>query len=99
VGGADDLQRLELAVGRIVDAGQQPGARGPSLLVTVDLGPRGRRQGTVAVPGAAAVDLVGRQVVCALDPDELLVLGVRSHAHGFVLLTPEREVEDGSIVG
>jgi hypothetical protein len=44
-------------------------------------------------------ELVGRQVVCVLDPDELLVLGARSHAHGFVLLAPDREVEDGSIVG
>ena len=99
MGAAGTLQELELAVGRIVDAGQQPGARGPSLLVTVDLGPRGRREGTVAMPATAAEELVGRQVVCVLDPDELLVLGVRSHAHGFVLLTPEREVEDGSIVG
>ena len=95
----DDLQRLELAVGRVVDATAHPGARGPSLLLTIDLGPRGRREGTVAVPSARPDELVGRQVVCVLDPDELLVLGVRSHAHGFVLLTPEREVEDGSIVG
>jgi tRNA-binding protein len=97
--GAADLQRLELVVGRVVEAAQQPGARGPSLLVTVDLGPRGRREGTVAVPAASADELVGRQVVCVLDPDELLVLGVRSHAHGFVLLAPDREVEDGSVVG
>jgi tRNA-binding protein len=99
VSSADDLQRLELAVGRVVDATEHPGARGPSLLVTVDLGPRGRRQGTIAVPSAAPGELVGRQVVCVLDPDELLVLGARSHAHGFVLLAPDREVEDGSIVG
>ena len=95
----EDLQRLELAVGRVVDATEHPGARAPSLLVTVDLGPRGRRQGTVAVPSAGPAELVGRQVVCLVDPDEVLVLGARSHAHGFVLLTPEREVEDGSIVG
>jgi tRNA-binding EMAP/Myf-like protein len=99
VSGADQLQQLELAVGRVVAADRQPGARAPSLLVTVDLGPRGRREGTVAVSGSGPAELVGRQVVCVLDPDELLVLGVRSHAHGFVLLTPEREVEDGSIVG
>jgi tRNA-binding EMAP/Myf-like protein len=99
VSSADDLQRLDLAVGRVLDATAHPGARGPSLLVTVDLGPRGRRQGTVAVPSTPGDELVGRQVVCVLDPDELLVLGVRSHAHGFVLLIPEREVEDGSIIG
>ena len=99
MGVSESLQQLELAVGRVVDARQQPGARGPSLLVTVDLGPRGRREGTVAVPGAGADDLVGRQVVCVVDPEELLVLGARSHAHGFVLLAPDHDVEDGSIVG
>lgn len=99
MGAAEDLQQLELAVGRVVEADEHPGARGPSLLLTVDLGPRGRRQGTVAVPASRPQELLGRQVVCVLDPDELLVLGVRSHAHGFVLLTPDREVEDGSLVG
>jgi len=99
VSSVDDLQALELAVGRVLDATEHPGARAPSLLLTIDLGPRGRRRGTIAVPSAAPGDLVGRQVVCVLDPDELLVLGVRSHAYGFVLLRPEREVEDGSIVG
>lgn len=97
--GVDDLQRLELVVGRVLEASQQAGARGPSLIVELDLGPRGRREATLAVPNTQADELVGRQVVCVLDPDELLVLGVRSHAHGFVLLSPDREVEDGSIVG
>src|SRR4051794_11098051 len=69
---AGELQRLELAVGRVLDATQQPGARGPSLLVTVDLGPRGRREGTLALPAARREEVIGRQVVCLLDPDELL---------------------------
>jgi tRNA-binding protein len=98
VGAAEDLQQLDLTIGRIVAADEHPGARAPSLLLTVDLGGRGQRQGTVAVPGARPAELVGRQVVCALDADQVLVLGAHSHLHGFVLLAPEREVEDGSIV-
>jgi tRNA-binding protein len=98
VGAADDLQHLDLTIGRVIAADEHPGARAPSLLLTVDLGGRGRRQGTVAVSGARPDDLVGRQVVCALGADQVLVLGVHSHLHGFVLLAPEREVEDGSVV-
>lgn len=94
---AEDLQRLELTVGRVVAAEKHAGARAPSLLLTVDLGGRGPRDATVAT-SSRPDELVGRQVVCALDGEELLVLGARSHAHGLVLLRPDREVEDGSIV-
>jgi tRNA-binding EMAP/Myf-like protein len=97
VGVADDLQRLELTVGRVVAAEEHAGARAPSLLVTVDIGVRGRRDATLATR-VSPDELVGRQVVCALDGDELLVLGVRSHAHGLVLLRPDREVEEGSLI-
>ncbi len=98
MGAAEDLQRLELTIGRVVDVDEHPGARGPSYLLTVDLGPRGRRSATLAAPSYAKEDLRGRQVVCVLDGDELLVLGAHSHAHGIVLLAPDREVEDGASV-
>jgi tRNA-binding EMAP/Myf-like protein len=94
---ADDLQRLGLVVGRVVDVVQHPGARAPSVILTVDLGPGGRREGTLALPEDVAQQLVGTQVVCVPD-DELLVLGAHSHAHGFVLVRPDRQVEDGTIV-
>jgi tRNA-binding EMAP/Myf-like protein len=97
VGVADDLQRLELTVGRVVAAEEHAGARAPSLLVTIDLGGRGRRDATLATR-VSPDELVGRQVVCALEGDELLVLGARSHSHGLVLLRPDREVEEGSLI-
>jgi tRNA-binding protein len=40
----DDLQRLGLLVGRILAAEDHPGARAPSYLLTVDLGPEGTRE-------------------------------------------------------
>jgi hypothetical protein len=42
---------------------------------------------------------VGRQVVCGLRGDEVLVLAAHSHAGGVVLVRPDRDVEDGTIVG
>lgn len=97
MGVSEELQRLELTVGRVVVAEEHAGARAPSLRLTVDLGGRGRREATVAT-SAQPDELLGRQVVCAVDGEELLVLAARSHAHGLVLLQPDRDVEDGSIV-
>jgi tRNA-binding protein len=94
---SDDLPRLGLRVGRVTEVGEHPGARGPSYVLTVDLGAE-RREATVALPGLAADELIGRQVVCVTAEDELLVLAAQSHAGGPVLLRPDRDVEDGSPV-
>jgi tRNA-binding EMAP/Myf-like protein len=84
-------------VGKVVAAEDHPGARAPSYRLTVDLGGE-TREATIALPGLAKDELVGRQVVCATAEDELLVLAAQSHARGPVLLRPDDEVEDGSIV-
>ena len=89
----------DLVVGRVVSAEPHPGARAPSYLLRLDLGGRGEREASVEAGGYEAEELVGTQVVCELDGDDVTVLAARSHAHGSVLLRPEREVEDGTVVG
>jgi tRNA-binding protein len=98
VGAAEELERLELVVGRVASVEDHPGARGRSYLLTLELGPRGRREATLPASGYERGDLLGRQVVCVLDDDAVLVLGAHSHATGVVLLRPDREVEDGTPV-
>jgi tRNA-binding protein len=98
VAASDNLQRLGLRVGRVLEAREHPGARGPSFVLAVDLGDA-VREATIALPGLSADALVGRQVVCVTAEDELLVLAAQSHASGPVLLRPDDEVEDGSAVG
>lgn len=93
-----ELQRLELVVGRIVAADVHPGSRAPSLLLTVDFGGRGRRQASLLSPSYEAANLQGRQIVCALGGDDAVVLAAHSHASGLVLVAPDREVEDGTVV-
>ena len=88
----------DLVVGRVLAAEPHPGARAPSYLLRLDLGGRGEREATVEAGGYEEADLVGSQVVCELRGDDLVVLAARSHAHGSVLLRPEREVEDGTLV-
>ena len=92
------LQELGVSIGRIVAVVEHPGGRAPAFLVTVDLGAQGRHECSVPHSTYEARDLEGTQVVCARDGDDIVVLAARSHAGGVVLLRPDREVEDGTIV-
>lgn len=97
---AATAEQPDLVVARILAAADLPGARAASYRLTLDLGPRGRREASIQA-GAAHEDrdaLVGRLVVCLLAGDETLVLAAQSHAHGLVFVEPEREVEPGTIV-
>ncbi len=89
----------DLIVGRIVAVEEHPGARAPSYLLRLDLGPRGERHASVERGSYDAAELEGAQVVVDIGSDEALVVAARSHAAGLVLLRPDREVEDGTVVG
>jgi hypothetical protein len=95
---SEDLQRLGLAAVRIVAVAEHAGARAPSYILTLDLGAQGRHECTFPRGEYEPDELEGTQVLCARQGDEVLVVAVHSHAHGVVLLRPDREVEDGSTV-
>ena len=89
---------MELVVGRVVSVSDHPGARGPSFLLEVDLGGRGRREAQME-PGAYAKEsLVGASVVVSISEDGPIVLAARSHAAGPVLVRPDDDVEPGTPV-
>ena len=101
------IERLELAVGRVVEVEAFPEARKPAWNLTLDFGPRGVRRSSAQITHYAREELLGRQVVAVLgfEPkwiagfeSEVLVLGGISDEHGIVLLRPDREIEDGSAV-
>lgn len=94
----DDLQRLGLVVGRVVNVRSHPGARAPSFVLDVDLGWGEPHEATLPAAGYEPDELRGRQVVCLPGEGELVVLGAHSHARGVVLLRPDEEVEDGTPV-
>jgi hypothetical protein len=87
----------ELLVARVLEVGGHPGARGPSYLLRLDLGPRGHAEAQMEPGGYTADELLGTLVVVSMD-DAAIVVCARSHAHGPVLLRPEREVEPGTPV-
>jgi prepilin-type processing-associated H-X9-DG protein len=91
---------VDLVVGTITAAADLVGGRGPSYELTLDLGPRGVRKAFVAT-GAEYRDraaLVGTQVLCSLEGSEANVLFADSHGKGFVLVRPDADVEDGTVV-
>ena len=94
---AEAIQQLDLVVGRITGAEAHAGARGPSALVLLGLGKRGESQTPVPVSLEIAESLVGRQVVCAIGSDDVVVLMAQSH-DGPVVVQPAQEVEDGTPV-
>jgi tRNA-binding EMAP/Myf-like protein len=95
---AEELQRLGVVVGLVVEVSEHAGARAPAYLLTVDLGPQGRHECSVPRGDYQQGELEDAQVVCARDGDEYVVLAAHSHAQGVVLLRPDRAIEPGSIV-
>jgi tRNA-binding protein len=107
----DDFARVEMHVGRIVEARPFPEARKPSYRLRIDFGPElGERvssaQLTVTYPDPAS--LVGRQVVAVTNfpvrriagfESQVLVLGAMGTAGEVWLLRPDPEAPVGSRIG
>ena len=89
----------ELVVATVVAVDEHPGARAPSLLLTLDLGPHRAAEAVLSGGVYEAGELHGRQIVCRREADGAVVVGAHSHGAGLVLLRPEREVEPGTVVG
>ena len=75
-----DFERVDLRVGRIVDADPLPGARVPAYRLTIDFGPGGLRRSSAQLPGTYPdpAALVGRLVVAVVNFPPRLVAGFRS---------------------
>jgi tRNA-binding protein len=107
-GGLAAFETLDLRVGRITRAELNPRARKPSYRLSIDFGPLGERTSSAQLVDLYhPVDLVGRQVVAAMNlgtrniagvVSEVLVLGLPSAEGHVVLLGPEREVPLGGRV-
>jgi tRNA-binding EMAP/Myf-like protein len=88
----------DLVIGRIVTVDDHPGSRAPSYLLRLDLGTRGERDASIERGSYERDELVGLQVVVAVDGNEANVVAARSHGAGLVLLRPDRDIEDGTVV-
>jgi hypothetical protein len=88
----------ELVVATVLAAEQQPGARAPAFLLTLDLGTYGTEQVVMPAGTYDAGELVGTQLVCRREDGGAVVVAARSHAGGDVPVRPDRDVEPGTLV-
>jgi len=104
----DDFNRIDMRIGRVLDAEPFPEARKPAYKLTIDFGPLGVKKSSAQITELyRPEDLVGRPVVAVVNfpprriagfPSEVLVLGVPDEKGRVVLLRPEREAPPGARV-
>lgn len=88
----------ELLIGTVVRVEEHPGARAPSLLLTLDLGTSGTHEVVLPTGAFEPQDLKGAQLACRREDDGATVIGAHSHGKGFVPLRPWDDVEPGTLL-
>ena len=103
----EDFAKLDIRVGRILEALAFPEARRPAYRLRIDFGPGiGERRSSAQLTGRYALeDLPGRQVLAVVNlpprrigpfVSEVLTLGVSGPDGHIVLVQPDGEVETGA---
>lgn len=101
-----DFDKLELRVGRIVEAEEFPQARKPAYKLTIDFGPLGIKRSSAQITALYSLDdLRGRLIIGVTNfpprqigpfTSEVLVLGAEDAEGRIALLAVERDVPLGS---
>ena len=102
----DDFQKLDIRVGKVIDAQDFPEARKPAYKLTIDFGPDiGIKKSSVQiVANYSKAELVNKLVLGVVNfpprqigpfVSETLTLGVPDEKGDVVLIEPEREVPLG----
>ncbi len=105
--GLEGFLAVDLRVGRVIQVEPFPEARDPAWKVQVDFGPLGTLQTSAKITNYTADELVGRQVIGAVNlgrkriagyVSEFLILGGLAPDGTVHLLRPDAELAPGSVV-
>lgn len=102
----NDFEKVDIRIGRVVEAEPFPEARKPSIRLVVDFGPEiGTRKTSAQLTAHyEPVTLLGKQVVAVVNfppkriagfKSEVLILGVPDGDGEVVLLSPDVDVPPG----
>lgn len=104
-----DFEKIEIRSGTILEVTDFPKAKKPAYQLKIDFGPLGIKQSSAQITHHySASELRGKQIVAVVNfpPkqianffSECLVLGVYDQQNQVVLLQPEREVDNGQLIG
>ena len=102
----DDFQRVDMRVGRVIEADDFPKARKPAYRLRIDFGPLGIRTSSAQITKRyRREELVGRLVLAVVNfpprriadfSSEVLTLGVMVADDDVVLVQPDRDVPLGT---
>ncbi|WP_127590139.1 chaperone CsaA [Paenibacillus lautus] len=102
----DDLTKLDIRIGTIVEAEPFPEARVPAIKMKIDFGPLGIKRTSAQITNRYDADtLVGNQVVAIVNfpprriagyQSEVLVLGGVPEPGDVVLLKPDVDLPNGT---
>ena len=99
----DDFKKVELKVARIIETEEVAGAE-KLLKLLIDLGGEKRQIVAGIKKSYQAKDLIGREIVVAVNLEPRMVMGIESNGmllaasddSGPVLLRPDKDVPPGS---
>jgi tRNA-binding protein len=102
----DDFEKLDIRVGRVLEAIPFPEGKFSTHVLQIDLGPElGTKKSLARLePNYTIAELIGRQVLCVVNfpprqigkhRSEVLTLGVPDELGNVVLIQPDRDVPLG----
>lgn len=105
----EEFEKVDMRVGTIVEVLDFPKARKPAYQLTIDFGELGMKKSSAQIVNLyEKEELIGKQIIAVVNfppkqianfISECLVMGVYNENNDVVLLSPERNTQNGCKVG